>query len=558
MDIYSSDRIIEIRRKHFDTVHFFADLEKNSFIIEDNDILPEQLMKENCDLLKELYTGSWVDEKDRGKIINLYERIMQGLREPIHMDEMEAHLSITNRDGHKVFVSVLCYLDTNGEGLITAYVGLLKPLRKKELENKEILDAFSNDKNPSIFINRIAKFQAANPDREYAYIQFDIRKFRYINEKYGSDVGDDILRYISETLDVMCDKDHLHCRLTADLYEIVTYYNSREEILEFIELLDERLHRYGDIRFSMSYGISIVPGTSTAYRKHGDEAGLARVQSKSAILNKAVFYEDTLMDNVKLAGAIEELEEEALKNGEFHVYLQPKYLYDKCQARIVGAEALVRWIGKDGKCKSPVEFIPVFEKNGFIFKLDYYMWESVCRLIRKWLDEGKEPLPISVNVSRSYLHKIDIVQYIKGLIEKYQIPIELFQIEITETTESTETLEYVNKFKEAGFVLMMDDFGSGYSSLSMLKDTPFDVLKMDRFFLDECLESEHGKTIVSHVISMTNDLGLHIVAEGVETRDMADFLYDNGCDVSQGYYFSKPVPVEEFERLRDKHYIDFR
>lgn len=551
MDIYSSDRIMKIRKAHLDTVHFFADLEENHFIIEDNDILPDSLMRENCDLLKELYTGSYVAQKDRGKIINLYERILQGTKEPIYMDELEAQFSIMNRDGQHVFVSVLCYVDTNCEGLITAYVGLLKPLRKKELENKEILDSFSNDKNPSIFINRIAKFQAANPDRKYAYIQFDIRKFRYINEKYGSDVGDDILRYISETLDVMCDKEHLHCRLTADLYEIVTYFNSREEILEFIEMLDARLHRYGDIRFSMSYGISIAPGTSTAYRKHGDEAGLARVQSKSAILNKAVFYEDTLMDNVKRAGAIEEVEEEALKNGEFHVYLQPKYSYDKCRAKIVGAEALVRWIDKDGNYKSPEEFIPVFEKNGFILKLDYFMWESICKLLRKWLDEGKEPLPISVNISRSYLQKIDIVQYIKNLIEQYQIPIELFQLEITETTESTETLEYINKFKAAGFVLMMDDFGSGYSSLSMLKDTPFDVLKMDRFFLDECLDSEQGKTIVSHVISMTNDLGLNIVAEGVETRDMADFLYDNGCAVSQGYYFSKPVSVEEFEKLRD-------
>lgn len=552
MDIYSSDRMMGIRKKHLDTVYFFAELKEDRFFIENNVILPEALMRENCDLLKELYEGPWVEEKDHGKIVNLYERIMQGTKEPIHMDELEVQVSMLNRAGQQIMVSVLCYPDLNEQGLIVAYVGLLHPLRKKELENREILSAFSNDKNPSIFINRIARFQAAHPDRNYAYIQMDIRKFRYINEKYGSKVGDDILQYISDTLDVMCDDEHLHCRLTADLYQIVTYFNSREEILSFIEMLDQRLHNYGDIPFTMSYGISVAPGTSTTYRKHGDEAGLARVQSKSAILSQAVFYEDTLMDQVTHAGAIEEAEEEALQNGEFHVFLQPKYLYDRHWARIVGAEALVRWIGRDGSCKSPAEFIPVFEKNGFIFKLDCYMWESVCRLLRKWIDEGKEPIPISVNVSRAYLQKMDVVGYIKGLIEKYEIPISLFQLEITETTESQETLQYVKRFKESGFTLMMDDFGSGYSSLSMLKDTPFDVLKMDRLFLDECLGNEQGRAIVSHVISMTNDLGLDIVAEGIESREVADFLYDSGCDVLQGYYFSKPVPVDVFEKLRDQ------
>lgn len=185
------------------------------------------------------------------------------------------------------------------------------------------------------------------------------------------------------------------------------------------------------------------------------------------------------------------------------------------------------------------------------------MWETVCQLIRKWIDEGKEPLPISVNVSRTYLQKEDVAGYIKNLIAKYEIPVELFQLEITETTENVESLKYINSLKNAGFTLLMDDFGSGYSSLSMLKDTPFDVLKMDRLFLDECLDSVQGKKIISHVISMSNDLGLSIIAEGVENRDVADFLHDNGCKVSQGFYFSRPLPVPEFEKLRDKRGIPF-
>lgn len=544
--------IMRIRREHLDVIYFYGNIPANYYYIEENPYIPQEIMNGEQDFLFHLYNGTWVEPQDRGKIINLYERLKQGAKEPIHMQELSAEIYV-NSDVYDVeLVSIKCYLDLDENGLIQSYVGKVKALRDKELEDREILMAFTNDKNPSVFINRIARFQAAHPERKYAYIQFDIRKFRYINDTYGIEAGDAILQYISDTLKVMCDEKHLYCRLSADLYQVVTYYNNKEEILEFIEQLDSRLHRCGDIRFNMSYGVRIVDGTDTRFRKNGDEAGLARVQVKTAILKKVAFFEDDLMKKVVNSGAIEELEEEALRNGEFHIYIQPKYQYDKKQARIVGGEALVRWIDGNGNLRSPAEFIPVFEENGFILKIDQFMWEGVCKLLRGWIDAGRTPVPISVNVSRTYLKKFDAVNYIKKLVEDYRIPIELLQLEITETTESEETISYATGFKEAGFTLMMDDFGSGYSSLSMLKDTPFDVLKMDRFFLDECLDNENGKSIVSHVISMSNDLGLDIIAEGVETREMADFLYDNGCAVSQGYYFSKPISVMEFEKLWDR------
>lgn len=543
------ERIIGIKKKHCDAIHFFADFDHDYYALEKNDFLPDSFMHEHCDVLKELVYGELVDPRDIGRMINLYERIEQGRKEPIHMDELEGQVSIKDKFGQYRMVSILCFLDNDDKGCINAYVGQIRPLRKKDIENREILNTYSNDKNPSIFMKRIEKFQAEHPERVYAYIQFDINRFKYINEKYGSAVGDEILQYISDTLDVMCDDEHPHCRLTADLFQIVTYYNSREEIIKFIDMLSDKLHRYRDIRFTMAYGVNVVPGNAMQYRKNGDKASLARMKCKESSLNKVFFYEDAMMDSMKTSAAIEERQEEALNNGEFHVFLQPKYLYDRNHAKIVGAEALVRWIGKDGKIIPPMSFIPLFEKNGFIYKLDCYMWESVCKLQRKWLDEGKNPVPVSVNVSRAYLDNTDVVGYIKDLIDKYEIPMNLLQIEITETTESKETIEYAKRFKEAGFVLMMDDFGSGYSSLSMLKDTPFDVLKMDRFFLDECLENNNGRTIVSYVISMASELGLNTIAEGVETRDMADFLCDKGCRVLQGFYFSRPVPVDEFEKL---------
>lgn len=548
MEVFARE-ILEIRNKHHDAIYFYADFKSGERFVEENSYLPEGLTGKGIDLLQELYQGDWVNPSDRGRIINLYERILEAAEQPIHMDELLAQLRMKDREGNERLFSIICFLETDAEGLLVSYVGKIHAMKKSELEEREILAQFSNDKNPAIFINRIAKFQAAAPQRQYAYIQFDIRKFRYINDTYGMQAGDEILQYISDTLRVMCDEDHLYCRLTADIYEVVTYYNSKEEILEFIDALDSRLHRCGEIRFNMSYGVRIVEGTNTRFRKNGDEAGLARIQVKKAITKKVAFYEEDMRRKIVRSGAIEELEEDALENNEFKIYIQPKYRYDKKKAKIVGGEALVRWIDGEGHIKSPAEFIPVFEENGFILRLDQYMWEGVCKLLRRWIEEGRTPLPISVNVSRTYLDKFDAVSYIKKLVEDYRIPIKLLQIEITETTESEETLSYAEGFKDAGFTLMMDDFGSGYSSLSMLKDTPFDVLKMDRFFLDECLDNTQGKSIVSHVISMSNDLGLDIIAEGVETREMADFLYDSGCDTSQGYYFSKPVSVEEFEAI---------
>lgn len=538
-----------IRQDHSDSVYFYKNVQNGFCYLESNPYLPEQLKDTNQDLLKELYKGKWICAEDQGKIINLYERIEQGIQEPIHMRELSADIHLQIDPFPEKLYTLICYLDLDETGCIRSYVGKLYAMREQELQNLKILQTFTNDKNPAIFINRIDEFMSRDRSREYAFIQFDIRKFRYINEVHGSQIGDQILQYVLDTLKVMCDNNHIYCRLSADLFEIVTYYTTREDILSFIETLDSRLQRWNNIRFSMSYGVAIVPGTSTHYRTCGDKAGIARTYIKNSVMKNVAFYNDIPKDIHNETAFIEDIEDAALANHEFHVFLQPKYRYNKEHSEIVGAEALVRWIPDNQQVIPPDSFIPIFEKNGFILKLDQFMWESVCMLLRKWIDEGITPVPISINVSRTYLGKFNIVEYMKNLIAEYDIPIELLQIEITETAENDETIQYANAFKEAGFTLMMDDFGSGLSSLSMLKNTPFDVLKMDRLFLDTCFENKNGQTIVSHVISMSNDLGLDVIAEGVETKEQADFLYDHGCPVSQGYYFSKPVPVSEFEAL---------
>ena len=241
----------------------------------------------------------------------------------------------------------------------------------------------------------------------------------------------------------------------------------------------------------------------------------------------------------------------ALENHEFVVFYQPKYGLSDNQ--IAGAEALVRWKHPERGMISPGEFIPVFERNGFITKLDYYVWEQTCIQLRKWMDEGKNPLPISVNLSRISLYNKDIVNVICNLVDSYRIPRRLFQVELTESAYNTNpkaVQDMMQRLREEGFYILMDDFGSGYSSLNVLKDIVVDVLKMDmKFFAGDDREGR-GENIMAAVIRMAKWLNMPVVAEGVERIEQVEFLRSIGCEYVQGYYFAKPMPVEEYEKLQ--------
>lgn len=201
---------------------------------------------------------------------------------------------------------------------------------------------------------------------------------------------------------------------------------------------------------------------------------------------------------------------------------------------------------------APMEFVPLFEQNGFVVKMDQYIWEEACRTVRAWIEEGLSPIPISVNVSRRHLKDSEFVSVLNRLVETYDIPKQYLEIEITETVEEEEIGSGISLLKDSGFKLLMDDFGSGFSSLNMLKDTKFDVIKMDQGFLRDFIGSDRGKRIVEHTIQMSRDIGLDMVAEGVETKEQAMFLKECGCDTAQGYYYAKPMALEEFNKLMRK------
>lgn len=425
-------------------------------------------------------------------------------------------------------------------------VGHIRLMNSAELQKKIALDSFTNDKHPNVFNSCAVNALKNSGDKNAAIVQFDIKQFKLINAKHGEKVGTEILHYISEGLDSICGS-MAHIRLSADVYMMLVTYDDQSEIEAFIERIKERLSRYGDITYKLVFGVYVITDKNMQMRHMGDRAAIARQGIKNNALCDVGYYTENQKDTLLNRKFIEDRMYYALEHHEFVMYLQPKYSIDS--PHIVGAEALVRWIHPEKGIISPADFIPIFEKDGFIIKVDEYMWEQACIVIKSWIDAGLEPIPVSVNISRVHLSDDRFVKILDGIVAKYDIPKHYLEAEITESVENDHSGDMIKKLKESGYTLLMDDFGSGYSSLNMLKSTPFDVIKIDKDFFSEFMLSERGKKIISHTISMSKDIGLELVAEGVETKEQAQFLYDSGCRVAQGFYYSKPVTVDEFNKI---------
>ncbi|MDD5949955.1 MAG: GGDEF domain-containing phosphodiesterase [Lachnospiraceae bacterium] len=448
------------------------------------------------------------------------------------------------------YYNVECRFHRNADHCISKMLVLVQQMDAEEVYRMKLAHTITNDSTPSFFATTAREIMVKNPDKKYAIIQFDVAKFKVINEIYGEVRGDEILQFFIDTLKVVCHENQLYVRLSADVFMILTPYEELEDINRFIDLLDQNLLGYKDMNYTLVYGVCLIRDMKDGLRKYGDSAALARQSIKGDALTHVAFFEDKMKEGIYTRKFIEDNMKKALKNKEFVMYLQPKYSIS--QNCMVGAEALVRWIHPEKGIIPPMEFIPLFEKNGFVIKMDQYIWEEACKTIRQWMDDGIEPLPISVNVSRRNLRDNQFIDVLNGLIDKYQIPKKYLEIEITETIEDAQVNNGVTLLKENGYTLLMDDFGSGYSSLNMLKDTQFDVIKMDRGFLQDFIGSERGQRIVEHTIKMTADIGLDMVAEGVETQEQAAFLEKCGCDTAQGFYYDRPMTLEDFNKKMTK------
>lgn len=381
-------------------------------------------------------------------------------------------------------------------------------------------------------------------DKKVAFVQFDIKRFKIINDLYGEKFGDEVLFFISENLKSLCGDRQYFMNLRADVFSIVTEYETDSELDDLITRLEQNFVEFKEVKLQLSFGVYTVEDWEMEIRQMEDRAAIARKAAKAEVVTNRLFYQEQFKELLYTRKFIEENMNAAIDEKQFQMYLQPKYSISR--NKIVGAEALVRWIHPQRGMVYPGEFIPIFEENGFIRMVDYYIWEEACHFLKRCADLGIRDCPVSVNVSRQHLKDMDFMQVLVANIRESRIEKSLLELEITETANDEKISKMAEQLKKDGFTLLMDDFGSGYSSLNVLLETPFDVLKLDKKFMDNMMASEKGKLILEHVVAMAKKLELGLLAEGVETKEQVELLSKIGCDRVQGYYYAKPMPQEEF------------
>ena len=386
----------------------------------------------------------------------------------------------------------------------------------------------------------------------WAVWDLDIQYFKYINDIYGHEEGDRALRYIWGCLSACAGGRGLFARRSADRFELLLPYGDPAALPRQLESFCALLHsgraqrRY---ELSPAIGVCEIDDPSLEVEELLDRAQLARKAIKKGQPGPWAFYDEAMRRGRNREREMEDRMEASLREGGFFVLLQPEYTADG--GRPTGAEALVRWRGPDGGVIPPSDFIPLFERNGFILRLDAFVFETVCKLLRGWLDAGLLPPPVSVNLSPLHLHSADFVSTYEEILKRYALPPDLIQLELTETAlfDNVELLhQVVGRLRDAGFRLLMDDFGTGYSSLKLLKNVPVDVIKLDKSFVDD-IGSPRGESIIRTVVGLAHSLSMTVVAEGVEQKPQLDFLQAAGCDLIQGYYFSRPLAPAAFAAL---------
>ncbi|MCQ2506127.1 MAG: GGDEF domain-containing phosphodiesterase [Lachnospiraceae bacterium] len=392
---------------------------------------------------------------------------------------------------------------------------------------------------------------------KYAYVTFDINKFKYVNDVFGYDYGNEVISHIGSTIREMLRPFENATRSMSDDFSMLLYYNTIDELearlMNFFEEAGDTPFVQGKPRCMISFtcGIYLIKGGETinSIRSY---ANIARKSNKNSFATNFCYYDEAFHEERLREREMECDMYTALDNKEFIVYLQPKY--EISSDTMTGAEALIRWKHSRMGLLTPNKFVQLFEENGFIKLIDFYVLEVVCQRIQHWMQQGVKPVPVSVNLSRLHIMDSDLTERLCAITRKYDVPNSFIEFELTETIvleEMDALLQTMAKLKDAGFTIAMDDFGTGYSSLNLLRKIPVDVLKLDKEFFEsdgQVYEDDRDKSIIHHIIAMAKDLKINVLAEGVETKEQLEFLRSCDCDMIQGYYYSKPLPIEEFER----------
>ena len=547
-------------------------LRKKILIVEDNEF--------NRALLVEILSSQYETlEAENGKVgLEILEREKEAVSLillDIVMPVMNGYEFLDTLKANPAIASIPVIVTTQNEGENDEIAALergasdfvAKPYKAKVIlrrvasiihlrENATMLNLFQKDRTTGLlskeyFCQQAEKILRSNPDKTYDIICSDVENFKLINDAFGMQGGNKVLKTMggicqksTDTLGGICSR--FHADQFVSMIEHTEGYS--DELYE--ALTAETREKCGISNIVIKWGIYQTGDRKISVEQMCDWALQGARSIKGQYGRYYAFYDDKLRSEMLRDQAILDCMEEALEQGQFQVKLQPKY--KAAGGLFTDAEALVRWCHPEWGMQSPAVFIPLFERNGFITKLDQYVWEKVCQLMQQWDKEGLEPVNISINVSRADVYNVNLVDTLLDLVKRYNIAPKRLHLEITESvyTESPEDIiQNVTRLREKGFVVEMDDFGSGYSSLNMLNRMPMDILKLDMQFIRTEMEMPESRRTLRYIIGLAHWLNLSVVAEGVETKEQLEHLRNLGCDYIQGYYLAKPMDPADFEEL---------
>ena len=387
---------------------------------------------------------------------------------------------------------------------------------------------------------------------EFGGVYFNLRHFSSINDRFGRDCATNIMRLFIHGIQEKILYEECICRVGGDNFVVLFKKDNLNIIKNYLSGMPITFNDVDEtVTVTTTAGYYMIPEATESATDVMDRISTAYQLAKSVYKRHFLFYDDEIMQHQTHVKEIEMMFPSAIENEEFKVFYQPKTQLNNYQ--LAGAEALCRWF-RNGKVISPGEFIPVLEGSKAICTLDFYMLDHVCRDIRRWLDEGREAVKVSVNLSRLHLGDGDLLESILRIIDKYKVPHHFIEIELTETTTDVDYKELkkiVYGLREQDISTSVDDFGVGYSSLNLIREMPWNVLKIDKSFLPTQEEEDKDPSKVKmlrHIITMSQDLGLECIVEGVETAEQVKLLKDCKCYLAQGFYFDRPLPVKEFEQ----------
>ncbi len=426
---------------------------------------------------------------------------------------------------------------------------------RSDLEKLAFYDNITEKSNYNCFLSEARKILDNGKQKSYAVITFDIDKFKYVNDVYGYDTGDRVLKEIADSLEKNLNSGEICARIQSDCFVVLLEYKEQKDLSSRADIICELVRHVGEAHerrcdFVLAVGIYEIIDSSLDVQAMVDRAVIARKTVKGLHRTACAFYNDQIRSEIINEKKMESEMHTALAEGQFEVYYQPKYYIENL--RLSGAEALVRWNRPNKGLIAPNEFINLFERNGFIVQIDLYVFTQVCRKLREWLDKGYTVVPVSINLSRKHIGNPIFINTFTDIMKQYNIPPQYVELELTENTifeGGSSILKLLDSIHSLGCAFSMDDFGTGYSSLNMLKDIPVDVLKLDRDFLSGSIGNSRGREIIGTIVQLAKKLNIRVVAEGVEDEEQLEFLKSIECDAAQGFYLSKPISCDEFENI---------